>query len=151
VANLSTPVPTPPLKYDNLDHLSAQVTRQEASAVAIWKADLADAFFHVSIASQDRHSFGFHLDDQVYVDNTLNFGGRSSPFLFNLTAEGVHGTLASLGLDLTHYLDDFFGLSSAANARQFSTCSRVSAIPLGSPYQTRRRSLAKRLKYWASW
>lgn len=105
------------LAYDNLDGLLAAVRRSDGTG-ELWKSDLADAFFHVVVASRDSRLLGFRLDGVTYRDTTLNFGGRSSPFLFNLVAEALHWVLESLGLALTHYLDDFFGLAAAGRGRQ---------------------------------
>lgn len=97
------------LEYSTLDKLFGSIRRRLPPG-DIWKADLTDAFFHVTVASRDAHLLGFHLDGETYMDCTLNFGGRSSPFLFNLVAEALHWILESFGLDCSHYLDDSFGL-----------------------------------------
>jgi hypothetical protein len=97
------------LEYSTLDKLFNSIRRRLPPG-DIWKADLTDAFFHVTVTSRDAHLLGFHLDGVTYVDCTLNFGGRSSPFLFNLVAEALHWILESFGLDCSHYLDDSFGL-----------------------------------------
>lgn len=97
-------------KYANLDNLFMEVGEFHGEMYALWKGDLQDAFWHVPVASKDARLLGFHLDGETYVDCTLNFGGRSSPYLFNLFAEGLHWILESFGLVTTHYLDDFFGI-----------------------------------------
>jgi len=45
----------------------------------------------------------------VYVDIFLPFGLRTAPFLLNLFGEALHWIIDYVfGLDLVHYLDDFF-------------------------------------------
>lgn len=96
--------------YANLDNLFAAIRRASGE---IWKVDLVDAYFHVVVASQDARLLGFNIDGVSYKDCTLNFGGRSSPFIFNLFAEALHWILRCFGLELDHYLDDSYGLAQA--------------------------------------
>ncbi|KAJ1027060.1 hypothetical protein NDA18_003077 [Ustilago nuda] len=88
---------------------------------SLWKADLEDAIRHVIIAEGDARLMGFHFDGQYYQECALVFGGRSSPFLFNLFAKFLHW-VTSFALrsaspsptshsEVSHYLDNFFGAS----------------------------------------
>jgi hypothetical protein len=96
---------------------------REHPGASLWKADLEDAFRHVIVATADARLLGIHVDGKHYQECALAFGGRSSPFLFNLFSEFLHW-LTSFALQsltptssthsaVSHYLDDFFGASDA--------------------------------------
>ncbi len=69
-----------------------------------------------------------------------NFGGRSSPFLFNLFAEGLHWIVESYGLHCYHYLDDSFGLvpkgKGPATLTFFKAVCSALGIAVSSPKST---------------
>ncbi|SPO28309.1 uncharacterized protein UTRI_04706 [Ustilago trichophora] len=110
------------IHYENLDAIM-EFIREHPSA-SLWKADLEDAFRHVIVAESDARLMGIHFDGQFYQECALAFGGRSSPFLFNLFAEFLHwlttfalqavSPSSTLHSDVSHYLDDFFGASDAS-------------------------------------
>ncbi|SNX87252.1 uncharacterized protein MEPE_05962 [Melanopsichium pennsylvanicum] len=110
------------IHYEGLDAIMDFI--RERPSASLWKADLEDAFRHVIVAESDARLMGIHFDGHYYQECALAFGGRSSPFLFNLFAEFLHW-LASFALrsvstsstshsDVAHYLDDFFGASDAS-------------------------------------
>jgi hypothetical protein len=104
------------LAYESLDSLFAQVAGlNPGQRCQVWKVDLQDAFRHCVVASSQRRLLCFHLDGVTYSDLALPFGLRSSPFLFNLVAELLHWCAERLGLQLSHYLDDFFGVAEQAH------------------------------------
>lgn len=107
--NDGIPIEDVSMSYGNLDGLFDAV-RLADGPVELWKADLADAFYHIVVAEADSRLLAFELDGKTYRDTTLNFGGRSSPYLFNLLAEALHWVCEACGLALDHYLDDSFGL-----------------------------------------
>lgn len=77
----------------------------------LWKGDLQDAFRNIVTCLSDARLLGFTFDSVSYRENALTFGGKSSPWLFNLYAEMVHWIVSSClppGLPLNHYLDNFF-------------------------------------------
>ncbi|KAJ1030725.1 hypothetical protein NDA18_001963 [Ustilago nuda] len=85
----------------------------------LWKGDLEDAFWHIVTAESDASLLGFQYDGTHYWENTLTFGGSSSPFLFNLMAEFLHWVMASClpsSWLINHYLDDTFGAVPAEAA-----------------------------------
>lgn len=92
-------------------------------SACLWMADLEDAFRHVIVADSDGRLMGIHVDGKYYQECTLAFGGRSSPFLFNLFTEFLHWLsafalqavrpLPTMHSDVSHYLDNFFGASEA--------------------------------------
>ncbi|SPO32044.1 uncharacterized protein UTRI_02601 [Ustilago trichophora] len=128
------------IHYESLDAIMDFI--REHPSASLWKADLEDAFRHVIVAESDARLMGIHFDSQYFQECALAFGGRSSPFLFNLFAEFLHW-LASFALqavspsstshsDVSHYLDDFFGASdtTAAAATPIQVLS-LSAAALG--------------------
>ncbi|SPO29085.1 uncharacterized protein UTRI_06034 [Ustilago trichophora] len=109
------------IRYETLDAVMEYI--REHPSASLWKADLEDAFRHVIVASSDARLMGIHFEGTYYQECALAFGGRSSPFLFNLFAEFLHW-LSAFALqavspsstthsDVSHYLDDFFGASDA--------------------------------------
>ncbi len=106
------------MSYETIEPFFSEVALlSDVTDLVIWKVDLKDAFRHIPVASRDSYLLGFSLDGVHYTDCALNFGGASSPFLFNLFAEGLHWILASLGLACRHYLDDFYGICRRARVR----------------------------------
>ncbi|SPO31550.1 uncharacterized protein UTRI_10299 [Ustilago trichophora] len=110
------------IRYESLDAIM-EFIREHPSA-SLWKADLEDAFRHVIVSESDARLMGIHFDRRHYQECALAFGGRSSPFLFNLFAEFLHW-LTTFALqsvtpsstshsEVSHYLDDFFGASDAS-------------------------------------
>ena len=82
------------------------------------KVDLANAFKHILIRSQDWPLLGSSWDLQhpdgstchlYYVDLFLPFGLHSSPALFNKYADALQYAMKTNEVqDLLHYLDDYF-------------------------------------------
>ncbi|SYW78123.1 uncharacterized protein UBRO2_02315 [Ustilago bromivora] len=106
----STTFPIPVDQYESLQPLIDFV--RTSPGCWLWKGDLRDAFRHVVTCLSDARLLGFTFDGVSYRENALTFGGKSSPWLFNLYAEMVHWIVSSClppGLPLNHYLDDFFG------------------------------------------
>jgi hypothetical protein len=78
----------------------------------LWKGDLQDAFHHIVTSTTDARLLGFSYEGVCYRENALTFGGRSYPWLFNLSAEFLHWIVESClpaTWPVNHYLDDFFG------------------------------------------
>ena len=82
------------------------------------KLDLADAFKHILVRSQDWPLLGSSGDLQwpdgsmvclYYVDMFLPFGLHSSPALFNENADALQYAMQINKMqDLVHYLNDYF-------------------------------------------
>ncbi|KAJ1034111.1 hypothetical protein NDA18_000980 [Ustilago nuda] len=98
------------IQYENLDALLSFVSKNPGCL--LWKGDLEDTFHHVVTATPDTHLLGFSYDSVCYRENTLTFGGSSSPWLFNLVAEFLHWVVAAClppDWPVGHYLDETFG------------------------------------------
>lgn len=114
------------LRYTTIDRLLSKIVDSDSDDLWVWKVDLKDAFRHLPVAMTDVPLLGFNLDGVSYVDLALNFGGRSSPFLFNLVAEALHWILDNNGLEADHFLDDFFGVCRSAQG--FAILRFVNAV-----------------------
>ena len=101
------------LEYTTFDEAKQEVIRAGPRAIMV-KRDLKDAFRHIPVSAQDWWLLGFSWNNKTWIDRFLPFGLRTSPFLFDLFAKGIHWIMAAVlswGL-LFHYLDDFFAVFS---------------------------------------
>ncbi|KAJ1031638.1 hypothetical protein NDA13_002029 [Ustilago tritici] len=76
------------IQYENLDTIIEFVRHHQGAHLR--KADLEDAFRHIIVAKSDARLMGIRFDGSYFHECALAFGGRSSPFLFNLFAEFLH-------------------------------------------------------------
>ena len=95
-----------------------------------------NAFRYIPVAPEDYWLLGFSSDNKYWVDCFLPFDLRTSPFLFDLFAKGLH-FLVEAALDIhqnffvIYYVDDFFaaGLpdsdSSIYESRFATICSTL--------------------------
>ena len=100
------------LEYAAFDDAVAMVAAAGQGAILI-KRDLADAFRHIPVAPEDYWLLGFCWNQEYWVDCFLPFGLRTSPFLFDLFAKGLHFLVEAApyiqqNFSVIHYLDDFF-------------------------------------------
>jgi len=51
------------------------------------RLDLSDAYRHIPVCSSDWNLLGFHWLGKYYYPVVLMFGGKSTPYIFNLFAE----------------------------------------------------------------
>ena len=57
---------------------------------------------------EDRLLFGMKWREQLFIDNTLPFGLRSAPKIFNCLADSIEWMLKKRGVSFViHHLDDF--------------------------------------------
>lgn len=96
------------IKYTSLSPLMEYI-RANVGCL-LWKSDLVDVFRHVVVSNDDVRLLGFQFNNRYLMETSLTFGGRSSPWLFNLFAEMVHWLVSTTTSHLVnHYLDNFFG------------------------------------------
>ncbi|CDS01837.1 hypothetical protein [Sporisorium scitamineum] len=76
------------IKYTSLSPLMEYI-RANVGCL-LWKSDLVDVFRHVVVSNDDVRLLGFQFNNRYLMETSLTFGGRSSPWLFNLFAEMVH-------------------------------------------------------------
>ena len=99
-------------EYTSFDDAVAMVAAAGQGAILI-KRDLADAFRHIPVAPEDYWLLGFSWNNKYWTDCFLPFGLRTSPFLFDLFAKGLHFMVEAAPVIrqnflVIHYLDDFF-------------------------------------------
>ena len=103
--------------YGSFDDAVALILKHGVGTLSA-KLDLANAFKHTLIRSQDWPLLGSSLDLQhpdssmfhlYYIDLFLTFGLHSSPALFNEYADTLQYAMETNNAqDLLHYLDDYF-------------------------------------------
>lgn len=99
------------LEYVTIDEAIDAVVRTGRGAILV-KRDLSDAFRHIPIALSDRWLLGFSFDDTFHEEQSLLFGLRTAPFLFDLFARGLNWILVAVlcWSVVIHYLDDFLAV-----------------------------------------
>ena len=95
------------LHYQTFDD-AVQLIAAAGQFATLRKRDLKDAFRVIPLSPYDYWLFLFEWQGALYMDIRLPFGLRTSPFIFNLFAEGLHWILEHVfSCQLVHYLDDF--------------------------------------------
>ena len=123
------------LHYVKVDDIVNQVL-QMGRGTLLAKLDVKSAFRIVPVHPADRHLLGMEWEGQLYIDNSLPFGLRSAPKIFNAIADALEWILRQHGVsNIWHYLDDFLlagTRSSGECARYLHTVIRLCQI-LGIP------------------
>ena len=131
------------LKYSRFEDALDHVRRAGVGAILV-KHDLADAFRHIPIHPADWWLFGFEWQGKQFQERFLPFGLRTAPRIFNLFAEALHWILASkLTEAITHYLDDFlavFTAAEAAEAQQYEMIFAAICQALGLEIKTAKNA-----------
>ncbi|CAC5408292.1 unnamed protein product [Mytilus coruscus] len=83
---------------------------------AIWKLDLSRAFCQLVLDPHDLHLQGYEWRGQIFIDNRLIFGMRSSPQACQRTTNAVSDMLWKSNIHTINYVDDFGGVSDNQNA-----------------------------------
>ena len=113
------------LQYSTIDQAVNHVLRYGQGAL-MTKLDIKNAFKHIFVSPKDWHLLGLTWESsygstEYYVNLTLPFGLRSSPYLFEQFASGLHYIIENLGCsDVIHYLDDYFSCGPPSG----NTCNR---------------------------
>ena len=95
------------LQYQTFDD-AIRLIASAGQFATLRKRDIKDAFRTVPVSPYDYWLLIFEWQGALYVDIYLPFGLRTSPFIFNLFAEGLHWILEHVfQWQLIHYLDDF--------------------------------------------
>ena len=95
------------LTYIKVDDIVEQVLALGKGA-QLAKMDIESAFRTVPVHPNDCPLLGMKWKDQLYIDQTLPFGLRSAPKIFNSIADALKWIVKTRGAKLTyHYLDDF--------------------------------------------
>lgn len=120
------------LKYITFDEAIAMLLKVGPNAVFV-KQDLADAFRHIPVSASDWWLLEFLWYGHYWFERFLPFGLRTSPFIFDLFAKGIHWLLIKEGLeDTLHYLDDFFAiLTTQTEAERYEAFFLQLCLELG--------------------
>ena len=113
------------VQYLSLDQVMSAI-RQRGQHTQIAKLDLASAFQHIPVRSQDYELLGFTFDrkdpitnatsKEYYYDTVLQFGARSSPKLFNEFATAAKHIMHYRGASYAeNYLDDYITMGDAGS------------------------------------
>ena len=95
------------LFYQTIDDAIALIAKHGTGTI-LRKRDFKDAFRTIPVSPYDYWLLLFEWNNTLYVDIFLPFGLRTSPFLFNMFAEGFHWIMEHVFYrHLIHYLDDF--------------------------------------------
>ena len=70
--------------------------------------DLRDAFFTIPLHEESKKYAVFQFKDQRFQYNVLPFGLTSSPRIFTKIMKPIMAHCRSLGIKISHYLDDLF-------------------------------------------
>jgi hypothetical protein len=102
------------LTYTKFDDAITAVAQAGRNSILV-KRDLADAFRHIPVSHEDWWLLGFRWEGMWWYDKFLPFGLRTSPYIFDLFASGLHWILENeLGWSaILHYLDDFLAVISS--------------------------------------
>ena len=87
--NDGIPIDASHLHYTTITRIFALIVQAGRHSVII-KRDIKDAFRNIPLAPHIRWLLGFSWDDKYYTEACLPFGLRTTPFIFNLFAEGFH-------------------------------------------------------------
>ena len=90
------------------------------------KVDLADAYFHISIAPAHRKFLRFTHRGQVLQFNRLAFGLSLAPWLFTKVVREFASALRDKGIRLRAYLDDWAVLNQSQSLCESQTTEVVS-------------------------
>lgn len=77
------------LEYTTLDNAMEMLLKVEPGAIFV-KRDLADVFRHIPVSASDWWLLGFLWYGYYWFERFLPFGLRTSPFIFDLIAKGIH-------------------------------------------------------------
>ena len=95
------------LSYCSVDDAVRQVLRLGRGA-KLAKLDVKNAFRLLPVHPADRPLLGMCWNGRIFVDQTLPFGLRSAPKLFNAVADALQWVMEQRGVSFViHYLDDF--------------------------------------------
>ena len=115
------------LTYPSVDDAAAICRSMGTGPPYLAKLDLENAFKHIFVHPDDWHLLGFAWPDSAgrnrfYFSKVLNFGLRSSPFLFDVFASALQEFMSEGGVPgrIVRYVDDFLVIAPTARECQSS-------------------------------
>ena len=107
---------TLPLTYITVDDIIEQVMALGKGA-QLAKMDVESAFCIIPVHPEIRLLLGMNWKGLLYIDQTLSFGLRSAPKIFNSIADALEWIVRAKGAELTyHYLDDFIVIGAPVSS-----------------------------------
>jgi len=76
------------LQYATID-APIKICNTLGNGALMAKVELKNTFRLCPVRPEDWHLLGIHWRGKYYIDNSLPFGLRSAPYLFNMAADGV--------------------------------------------------------------
>jgi hypothetical protein len=104
------------LKLPTVDTI-CDIINNTPGEVKLFKIDLARAFRQLSIDPADIVNLGLEVEGQFFLDRSLPFGWRSGTLACQRVTDCVRYILASKGIVVTNYIDDFIGICPASLAQ----------------------------------
>ena len=115
------------LSYSSVDDAVAICRSMAPDPPFMAKLDLENAFKHVFVHPEDWHLLGFSWPNSAgqtryYFSKVLNFGLRSSPYLFDIFAQALAEFMSRGGVpgQIVRYVDDFLVVAKSAPECQAS-------------------------------
>jgi hypothetical protein len=97
------------LKLPTVDTI-CDIINNTPGEVKLFKIDLARAFRPLSIDPADIVNLGLEVEGQFFLDTSLPFGWRSGTLACQRVTDCVRYILASKGVVVANYIDDFIGI-----------------------------------------
>jgi hypothetical protein len=85
--------------------------------------DDKSGYHHIKLSEASRTYFGIQFGGWVMVYNTLPFGWKASPYVYQTVGMVATTYLRSYGISTTQYIDDRFGVESAHAGTGHVNCS----------------------------
>ena len=139
IVNLSSPKGASTNDFVDLSLCSHPFASVEDAAAYVLKAgqgtllakyDIKSAYQNIPVYPGDCHLLGICWQGKTFVDTCLTFGLRSTPKLFNATADALEWIIFNQGGSLvefiSHYLNDFL----CGGRPKSDSCSRVLNLAL---------------------
>jgi len=96
--NDSIPKPLCSLSYITVDSAIAEIMKLGRGTL-LAKVDIKNAFCLLPVHLADCHLLAMSWNTQIFIDNSLPFGLRSAPILFNILADLLSWILQQKGVD----------------------------------------------------
>lgn len=117
-------------KFNHIEDSRPMLSEQGFGAVV----DISNAYRSVSIFPPHRDYVGFSWDfgegTKYFVDNSLCFGLKSAPSIFNSISNFIVRAMQAKGIQCLGYLDDFLVTGSCFNSCEARQLTLISLIKL---------------------
>ena len=95
------------LHYSSIDEAATQIAALGPGCM-LAKMDIRQAYRNIPVAPEDKHLLGLQWNNQIYIDQVLPFGLRSTPMIFLAVADALLWIMLKKGVSWgIHYINDF--------------------------------------------